>query len=129
MCRILPIVLLAALGFAIAGCNSKPYKGPTVDSFNGRVVRKGEPVSFPEGEPVELKVQLESDPSVAYGIPLKSDGSFTIGWMPIGKYTVMLNRKAKGGVGAPTRYNVPGGLSIEEGKTEYTIELGAGWKP
>src|SRR5262249_643913 len=39
---LLPVVL----GLALAGCTPKPFDGPTVDAFNGRVVRNGEPVSF-----------------------------------------------------------------------------------
>jgi hypothetical protein len=31
--------------------------------------------------------------------------------------------------GPPRRYNIPGGLTIEDGKKEYTIELGKDWKP
>jgi hypothetical protein len=30
--------------------------------------------------------------------------------------------------GAPTNYSVPGGFTITEGQTEYTIELGKGFK-
>jgi len=118
---------MVTLGLMVAGCKSRPFDGPTVEAFNGRVVRNGEPVSFPEGETVELKVFHEKGQS--FGIPLQSDGSFKIGWMPIGKYTVMLNRSPKNGRGAPTRYGVPGGLEIQEGKLDYTIELGKGWEP
>jgi hypothetical protein len=128
MVRIHTVILFAVLGLLV-GCNSKPYDGPTVDTFNGRVVRKGEPVSFPEGETVQMHVQLIGGKGVAYDIKLESDGSFKIGWMPIGKYAVMLNRGAKGAKGPPTKYNVPGELDIEPGKTEYQIELGDGWNP
>ena len=31
--------------------------------------------------------------------------------------------------GPPRRYNIPAGLAIEDGKTEYKIELGKGYKP
>jgi hypothetical protein len=121
------VVLAAGLGLVVVGCKSRHFDGPTVDAFTGKVTHNGKPVSFPEGEEVSLKVFHEKGQS--FGIPLKSDGSFQIGWMPIGKYSVMLNRAPKGGKGPPGRYNVPGGLTIEQGKTEYTIELGKDWKP
>src|SRR6516165_2373173 len=112
------VLLPAALGLALVGCASKPFDGPTVDAFVGKVVQDGKPVSFPDEE-TTLKVIHEKGQS--FGIPLKTDGSFKIGWMPIGKYSVMLTRPAKNVRGPPTMYNVPGGLTIEEGKTEYTI--------
>ncbi len=127
MCRVSRIALLFALGLGVVGCRSKSFDGPTVDAFNGRVVHNGERVSFPEGEEVTLKLFHEKGQS--FGIPLKADGSFKIGWMPIGKYGVMLNRNPKNGKGAPTRYTVPDGLTIADGKTDYTIELGKGWTP
>jgi hypothetical protein len=124
----LGIVLLVVLGLANLGCGpKKPFDGPTVDAFVGRVTQDGKPVSFPEGEEVTLRVWHEKGQS--FGIPLKSDGSFKIGWMPIGKYSATLEREPKGPKGAPSKQNVPGGLTIEDGKTEYTIELGKGWKP
>jgi hypothetical protein len=53
--------------------------------------------------------------------------------MPIGKYSAMLIREKKAAAGSrgPPRdmYNIPDGFIIEEGKTEYTIELGPNWKP
>ena len=52
--------------------------------------------------------------------------------MPIGKYAVMLERIAQTpATKGPqkTRYNVPGGLTIEEGKKDYVIELGKDFKP
>jgi hypothetical protein len=128
MCRIVRVVVLVALGLTVAGCKSREFDGPTVDAFNGRVVRDGEPVSFPEGEQVTLQVSLH-EKAQSFGIPLKSDGSFQITWMPIGKYSMMLERPPKGGKGPPTKYQVPGELVIEPGKTEYTIELGKGWNP
>jgi hypothetical protein len=63
-------------------------------------------------------------------IPIQRDGSFKIGWMPIGKYSATLLRSNKEGRGPPEkRHNIPGGLMIEDGKTEYTIELGKGFQP
>lgn len=122
------VVLLAAIGWAAVGCSHREFKGPTVDAFTGHVVREGEPVSFPAGEEVSLTLFLH-ETGESFGIPLQSDGTFKLGWMPIGKYTVMLNRPPKNGRGQPTKYSVPGELNIEAGKTEYTIELGKNWKP
>jgi hypothetical protein len=128
MRQVARVLFMAMLGLALAGCKQRQFEGPTVDAFNGRVVRDGEPVSFPEGEEVSLRLFSEKGQSL--GIPLKSDGTFKIGEMGQGKYTVQLLRSAKAGKGqAPRIYNVPGGLNIEPGKTDYTIELGKDWKP
>ena len=118
-----------ALALAAAGCGAKTADvGPTVDAFVGRLVQQSKPVSFPSGENVSL--QLFHEKGQSFGIPIKSDGSFTIGWMPIGKYSAMLKREKAGGARTgPNVYNVPGGLTIEQGRTEYSVELGNGWKP
>ncbi len=68
-----------------------------------------------------------------FGIPILPDGTFKIGWMPLGKYSAVLERsnpKATGKESADLQrtYTVPGGLTIEQGKTNYEIELGEGWK-
>jgi hypothetical protein len=127
-------LLIVALG-AVAvswGCARKPFDGPTVDAFNGRLTRKGEPVSFPAEEKVTLKVILHRK-GESFGIPIQPDGTFKIGWMPIGKYSAMLIRENKAPAerrGPPQNmYNVPNGFAIEEGQTEYLIELGSNWKP
>lgn len=120
------IALAAGLGLALAGCSRKPFDGPTVDAFQGRVTQNGNPVSFAAPDEVSLKLVHETGKS--FGIPIKPDGSFDIGWMPIGKYSVILTRRAKDGKGAPRVYNVPDGLTIKDGQTAYTIELGSGWK-
>jgi hypothetical protein len=120
------VALAAVLGLA-AGCAEKKFDGPTVDSFTGRVVKDGKPVSMPAGESVQLKLVHTSAQS--FGIPLQQDGTFKIGWMPIGKYSAILIRQRDGGKGGPNMYNVPGGFEIVEGKTEYAIELGKNWKP
>jgi hypothetical protein len=126
-------LLIVVLGATIVswGCARKPFDGPTVDAFNGRVTHKGEPVSFSPEEKAIVKVFHEKGRS--FGIPIQPDGTFKIGWMPIGKYSAMLIREKKSD--APRRgppqdmYNIPDGFTIEEGKTEYTIELGPNWKP
>jgi len=123
------LLATAVVGLALVGCgSSKPYDGPTVDAFNGRLTHNGKPVSFPQGDRVILQVILHEN-GRSFGVPIQPDGSFKIGWMPIGKYSAMLIRGPKGERGGENRYNVPGGFTIEDGKTEYTVELGKGWKP
>ncbi|HEX4610733.1 MAG TPA: hypothetical protein VH092_21265 [Urbifossiella sp.] len=117
-----------ALASLSIGCGKKEFDGPTVDSFTGRVVCDGKPVSLPSGESVLLKLIHEKN-AQSFGIPLQPDGSFKIGWMPIGKYSAILVRTKDGGRGGPNMYNVPGGFEIVDGKTEYQIELGKNWKP
>lgn len=121
------MVLALGLGLVGAGCGPrKAFDGPTVDAFTGRVTHNGQPVSLPEGQ---AQLALFHEKGQSFNIPLQPDGSFKIGWMPIGKYSAMLNRPPKGAKGAPTRYQVPGGLEIQDGKTDYTVELGKGYKP
>ena len=125
-------ILVLTVSAVAYGCARKPFDGPTVDAFNGRLTRKGEPVSFAEEEKPILTVFHEKGTS--FGIPIKPDGTFQIGWMPIGKYSAMLLREKKPSSGRPgppnNRYNVPNGFAIEEGKTKYLIiELGPDWKP
>lgn len=124
---ILPAIASSML--VSAGCSSKPdgFDGPTVDAFTGRVVRDGQPINLPGTDSAQLKL-IHNPTGQSFGIPLQPDGSFTIGWMPIGKYSAMLERKPKDAKGGPQVYNVPGGFEIEAGKTEYSVELGKGLK-
>jgi hypothetical protein len=98
-----------------------------VDAFTGRVTQNGKPVSLPPDSGIELRVTQHGS-GWKMGVPLQPDGTFKIGQMPVGKYSMTMEAPAKGGKGAPMKYGVPGTLSIEQGKTEYTIELGSGWK-
>jgi hypothetical protein len=59
---------------------------------------------------------------------IRGYGTFKIGWMPIGNYSGMLNRSSAQQKRAPRKYHVPG-FGIEEGKTEYVIDLGKDYKP
>jgi len=121
-------VLFVALGLAVGCTEARPFDGPTVDAFTGRLVKEGKPVSFSTpGEQVILRLIHEKGQS--FGIPIGPDGSFKIGWMPIGKYSGILTRQRDGVKGGPGMYNVPGGLEIVGGKTEYDVELGKNWKP
>jgi hypothetical protein len=124
------MVLVPGLVFATGGCDgpkNTQYDGPKVDTFTGRLTHDGKPVSFPDGDYVQLKVFHEKGTSM--GIRIRSDGTFTIGWMLIGKYSAILETPPKGGKGAPSKHNIPGGFTIEEGRTDYTIELGKDWRP
>ena len=133
--RTLNVLLLTCwLGLVVVGCAPKiPYTGKTVDKFVGKVTHNGKPVSFPADQTVQMSLFHESGEQ--FGIPIKEDGTFDIGWMPVGKYSVMLERRQdakkqdakKQGPGI-SRYDVPGGLTIEEDKTDYVIELGKGFK-
>lgn len=122
------LALGLALGLTAVGCGPKiSYDGPTVDKFHGRVAHEGKPVSFPAGE--QVFVELFHEKAQSFKIPIESDGTFKIGWMPIGKYSATLIRGGSGAKAGPNRYNIPGGLTIVDGQTDYTIELGKGWKP
>jgi hypothetical protein len=122
--------VVCALSLVAVGCGSKKeFDGPTVDAFVGRVVQDGKPVTLPPDSGTQLNLIFEAK-AESFLIPLQTDGTFKIGWMPIGKYTALVEKPGKGGrAGPPIKYRVPGGLTIEEGKTEYTIELGKDWKP
>jgi hypothetical protein len=125
------LVLTFCLGLVVCGCtnNRGGYEGPTVDAFHGKVTHNGNPVKFAENE---AQLNLYHEKGQQFGIPLKADGTFEIGWMPTGKYAIMLERinqnPAKKGP-QKTMYNVPDALTIEEGKKDYVIELGKDFKP
>jgi hypothetical protein len=126
------LVLALCLGLAVFGCSKRRggYEGPTVDAFHGKVTHNGNPVKFADNEEVQLTLYHEKGQQ--FGIPLKADGTFEIGWMPTGKYAMMLERTVKNPAKkgpAKTRYNVPDGLTIEDGKKDYVIELGKNFKP
>lgn len=124
------LVLTFCVGLTVFGCG-KPtgeYEGPKVDAFHGKLVSDGKPVTFAENEEAKLSVFHESGRQ--FGIPLAADGTFEIGWMPIGKYSMMLERSSQNKKGpGKTRFGVPGGLVIEAGKKDYVIDLGKGFKP
>jgi len=127
------LALVLVVGLLAAGC-SKPryeYKGPKVDAFTGQLVQNGKPVQFPAGSEPQLQLIFEEE-ARRFGIPIQPDGTFKIGWMPIGKYSAEMKWRKPGqsgkGATGPDLYTVPGGLTIEKGKTEYTIELGKAFK-
>lgn len=121
-------LLLAIVALGCGAQQKGQYDGPKVDKFIGKVVHDGKPVTFRDDEGAQLRLFHET--GVGMGIPLKTDGRFEIGWMLIGKYSVMLERSPANKKGpSMTKHAVPGGLTIEEGKTEYEVELGKGYKP
>jgi hypothetical protein len=121
------LALAGAIVIAAAGCGGhKEFDGPTVDKFTGRLTHDGQPVAFPPEERVLL--ELFHEKAQSFKIPIKSDGTFEIGWMPLGKYSATLIRERPAAKGAPARFSIPAGLTIEAGRTEYAIELGKGFK-
>lgn len=129
------VCLTAGLG-VLAGCGDRvaKFEGPTVKEFTGKLVHNAKPVSFLSDDKVSLKLIHEKGES--FGVPIQTDGTFKIGWMPVGKYTANLIREkdmtgtVKGGSqSAPNMYGVPDGLTIVDGQTDYVIELGKNYKP
>jgi len=128
MGRLTGFLVMAVFGLALAGCAKKQFDGPTVDAFNGKLTQDGKPLAFAPGDDVILQV-IHHETGKQFGIPIKPDGTFQIGWMPIGKYSAILKREPRAGTrGGPKMYNVPDGFEIKDGQTEYTIELGKGFK-
>lgn len=133
MIRIVCAAVLAAAVGTLAGCSPpvSKFEGPTVKEFHGKLVHNGQPVRFADGEEVTLKLFHEKGES--FGVPVGPDGTFKIGWMPQGKFTATLTREkaAAGGKGkgGPNLYSLPANpLTIVDGTTDYTIELGKGFK-
>ena len=129
MRKVSQFLLVASLVFLIGGCTKvAKFDGPTVDAFHGQLVSKGNPVSLSEDQVVKLFL-VHKGSGERFRIPIKPDGTFDIGWMPIGEFNCSLEEK-KRGIEAQVldlrkKFKpVPGGLRIEEGKTEYEIEIG-----
>jgi hypothetical protein len=126
-CGILGGLLLAGCG----GYSDKPVDTPTVDSFTGRLTHNGQPVDFPEGAKVRLNL-FRLGAGDTWGIPISADGTFNIGWMPIGRYSGNLQTTLPAPSGErrnrpPSMHTVPE-FEIQAGQTEYTIDLGDNWK-
>jgi hypothetical protein len=132
-------ILVSGLLWATAGCGFGPkpyYDGAKIEAFSGQVVQDGKPVTFSEDEEVVIKfiVAEGDDAGKRFGVGIKPDGSFGIGWMPLGKMQMIMERSAKDPArrspGPPNMYTIPGTLTTEKGKTSgYEIELGKAWKP
>ena len=124
----LPLILF------IASCTKvAKFDGPTVDTFQGQLVSDGKPVSF-SADDLEVRLFLIHQGSgERFRIPIKPDGTFDIGWMPIGQFNCILERRKMGGletrgIAFPANSKpVPGGLKIEEGKMVYDVEVGEGF--
>jgi hypothetical protein len=128
-------MVLAGSGCLPSAAPKKYYNGPTVEAFSGQVMQDGKSVTFPENEEVLIQCMLTEGEGIgkSFGVPIKPDGTFSIGWMPIGKMALRLERSPKDPAnrkGMALRYDIPGGLTIEEGKTTgYTIDVGKDWNP
>ena len=123
------LVVIIGVALGLAGCGDGD-KEKSIKTFTGQLTQDGKPVTFPEGTTLLV---IHEGGRLSGGVPIKPDGSFNIGKMPVGKYGLVLERSGAtpGGKGGPSRrkYPVPGGLTLEEGKTEYTVELGKDFKP
>ncbi len=123
-------LLLGGLLLPMLGCDPpkvKEYDGPTVPKFVGKLLHEGKPVKFSDDEIPSLQLMFQKTRRM-WGIPLTSDGTFDITWMPIGKYVAVLERKEKANPRNINRFVVDPDFRIEEGKTEYVFELGQNWK-
>ena len=122
--------LLGAMLLFCASCEPPKtggFDGPTIDKFVGKLVKDGKPVSFDPAEKVTLQLKLLKR-NRSFGVPIKADGSFDIGWMPIGKYAAVLDRNASANPSRANMFALTREFLIEAGKTEYEIELGPTWK-
>jgi len=132
--RAFSITTLCAILAALAGCEPKSeITGPTVTQFSGKVMIGGKLASIKSGDRVVLL--LIDKMGQSYGIPISADATFSVGKMPISKYSVQVRvdpapvTSEKGSRAAPQRVtNVPAGFEIVEGQTEYAVELGKGFK-
>jgi hypothetical protein len=126
------LLLFVFVVSSLAGCGGR-YSEPTIDDFNGKLTHKGQPIRFSPNEKVVLRLVLHKN-GERFGIPISSDGTFDIGWMPIGEYSAVLERTATSSE-AGTRsagkqtFNVPQNMTITEGQTQYALELGEEFKP
>jgi len=125
------LAFFGAILLSFTGCGPGPVRPEEItEAFIGAVVQDGKPITLPDGARLDL---IHDETYSKFGIPLKQDGSFEIGWMPTGKYSAELlwlkgATKDNSSV-SQGRYNVPNGLTIEKDKTQYEINLGKEWKP
>ncbi|UUO06859.1 hypothetical protein M4951_00765 [Blastopirellula sp. J2-11] len=132
MMRYAYLLLLAVL--LTCGCQpAYEFEGPTVDNFDGQLVAGDQPVSFEPGQKVTLQLRFHGN-GESFGVPIQPDGKFDIGWMPIGKYSGLLeytpaDKAGRKGGGQPSRHALPQTFEIVDGQTEYAVDLGNNWKP
>ena len=121
-------LFLAVVVLSASGCgHGKEFDGPTVDKFEGKVTKDGKPFTIPASD--ELSIEAKHESHQTFGIPIKHDGTFEIGWMPLGNYVLFAEYHKAGQKGRPNKVTIPGGLQVMQGKTDYVIELGKNWKP
>jgi hypothetical protein len=129
--KLFGVLLLSGVLLPLLGCDPpkvKEYDGPTVPKFVGKILHEGKPVTFSDDEIPSLQLMFQKTRR-PWGVPLKQDGTFDLGWMPIGKYVVVLERREKANPRNNNKYLVDQNFEISEGKTEYVFELGKDWKP
>jgi hypothetical protein len=126
--RLIKVITTVLVTLLFVGCGPTPADyGETTEAFVGHIVQNGKPVTLPEGARLDV---TQNSTYHKFGIPLNSDGTFKIGWMPIGKYSVELIwiREAATGQSSQQRYSVPNELVIEKETKPYEVELGKKWK-
>ena len=113
--------LMLILFLLTTGCTKvAKFDGPTVDAFEGQLVSEGKPVSFSDDKEVVKVFLVHKGSGERFRIPIRPDGTFGIGWMPVGDFNCRLERKKKGGFEVQgmefeTQFKpVPGGLTIED---------------
>jgi hypothetical protein len=115
----------------IGGCTKRPFEGPTVEAFDGRIVQEGKQVSPSKGERVVIRL-MQHGTGEQFGIPISPQGTFNIGEMPVGTFSVVLERTppmTNGGAAQPRQeIAIDDPFKIEEGQTQYDIELGKAWR-
>jgi hypothetical protein len=125
-------VILLGILLAAVGCGpekvQREYTGPVIEKFSGRLVRDGKPIEFPKEELVTLQMLFTKNGSMM-GIPIKADGTFEIGWMPIGCYHLILERQAPEPTAQARKAVVPNEFYISRGKEVYNIEMGEAFQP
>jgi hypothetical protein len=121
-------LLLAVLVLPATGCGKdKEFDGPTVDKFVGKVVKDGKNFTFPTSD--QLIIEAKHESRQTFGIPINPDGTFEIGWMPLGNYVLFAEYHKSGQKGRANKTTIPGGLQVMQSKTDYVIDLGKNWKP
>jgi hypothetical protein len=136
MQRLVFTFVMGILALGLVGCEDRQGlpPGPTVKKFDGKVVADGKPIPFGADDTISLRLVHSSAQS--FGIPIKADGTFSIGEMPVGKYSATLEiqkvaenpKGGKGPSGQPIKINVSGGFEIKEGQSEYTVDMGKNFK-
>lgn len=118
-------LLMAMIAASVFGCNSREYSGPTVEKFTGTITANGKQITVKPGE--HLTIQMRHESGQTFGIPIKEDGTFEIGWMPLGHYDLITEKYKDGQRGGPSKVGV-GPFQVTNDRTEYTIDLGKRWK-